>query len=124
MRTIFAILTFFAFAPNANADPQKPVRVIEISRENAERSAQIIAASKSAFIGMPPATAVRSTDWRNAGAQLSETKTRNAAISGTLNEYSRKRTIVAEEVSRRANDRLSNRTNLKVLKRTSASASY
>lgn len=124
MRIIFAILTLFAFAPNAKADPQKPVRVIEISRENAERSAQIIAASKSAFIGMPPATVVRSgSDLRNASARLSETKSRNVAISGTPNAYSRKLTIVADEVLGHANG-IVEREKTRSLKKTEESANH
>jgi hypothetical protein len=84
MRFIVALLAVTALAPSAKADPDKPVRVIEITRENAERSAQIIASSKSALIGMPPAgKSVRtvSDDRRNARAQARE---RNASARQVL----------------------------------------
>lgn len=73
-RAMGLTLSFFAFAtlaPLAKADPAKPVRVIPITKENAERSAAAMSAAKSPFIGAPPPGRIVRTpsDWRNSRAQ-------------------------------------------------------
>ena len=70
MRVTVAIAALAA-GPMAHGESSTPVRTIEITRENAERSAAAIAASRSPFIGAPPpGKTIRSTsDWQNARAQ-------------------------------------------------------
>ena len=71
MRLIMAVVLLAALSLAAKADP-KPIRTIEITKENAARSAAAIAAAKSPFIGMQPpgrSSTVRE-EWRNARAQL------------------------------------------------------
>jgi hypothetical protein len=71
IRLAVAVAVLAAAAPAVRAEPPKSVRVIQITRDNAERSAAAIAAAKSPFIGAPPrGKRVRSTpDWRNARAE-------------------------------------------------------
>jgi hypothetical protein len=72
MRLAVAIIALVALECAAQAEPPKPVRVIAITKENAEKSAAAIAAGKSPFIGVPPRGKVMRTepDWRNARAAL------------------------------------------------------
>ncbi|WP_157100166.1 hypothetical protein [Rhodoplanes sp. Z2-YC6860] len=65
-----ALLAFVPFAANA----AEQVRVIDISKENAARSAAIIASAKSPFIGTSPQ--IVSTTARNSRAQASEADVR------------------------------------------------
>lgn len=51
MRALLACIAFLFALPAAQAQDRAPVRVIEITRENAEASANLI---KSPQIGMPP----------------------------------------------------------------------
>lgn len=71
MRAILAIIILTALSNTAFSDPLPPARVIEITKENAERSAAIIAAAKSSLIGMPPPskTVRLEPDWKNARAE-------------------------------------------------------
>ena len=71
-----ALAALGATAPRARAEPLQPVRTIEITKENAERSAAAIAAAKNPFIGAPPPGIIvrRESDWRNARAQAPDSE--------------------------------------------------
>jgi hypothetical protein len=66
-----SIFAFVTIVPVANADPAKPVRIIQITKENAERSAAEMSAAKSPRIGEPPPGRIirAPSDWRNSRAQ-------------------------------------------------------
>ena len=72
MRLAFATVLLAALISAAKADPPKSVRVIEITRENAEKSAQAIAAAKNPLIGMPPARTIFAVEARDTRAEVTE----------------------------------------------------
>jgi hypothetical protein len=101
MRLIMAVVLLAALSLAAKADP-KPVRVIEITKDNAARSAAAIAAAKSPYIGMqPPGRTVRAnSEWRNARAELAENHSHLARA-----DVSRPDDVIGESVAVDASDR-------------------
>jgi hypothetical protein len=72
-------------APSTAADPTKPVRIIQITKENADRSAAEISASKSPLIGEPPPGKIvpAPSDWRNSRAQSLENEEASAPLNNS-----------------------------------------
>jgi hypothetical protein len=96
MRLIMAVVLLAALSLAAKADP-KPIRTIEITKDNAARSAAAIAAAKSPFIGMQPPGRSRTVreEWRNARAQLPDHS----------HQVSRPDDLMSEDVAVDASDR-------------------
>lgn len=106
LRLTIAIVTLAAAAPLAKADPSEPVRIIAITKENAERSAAAMSAAKSPFIGMPPPGKVirAEPDWRKARAEFSANET-DAARQGDKADHVHAEASLDESNSDHAGDR-------------------